>query len=97
MQTLADLSFEFIWHLLFDGEDIVELDYCVTWQECLPDFFEKMSKEEKMALSISAQKTRDRLLAEPDEYGYTPRSKVTDEQKIFLESMASGEIFRQFE
>lgn len=97
MKTLAEISLEFIWHLLFDGEEIVELDYSVAWQESLPDYFSAMNADEKVALSEAAQSKWNRLLAPPDEHGYTPRKLVTDEQKRFLESVISGDLFKEFE
>lgn len=97
MKTLAELSFEYIWLLLFGDEDIIDLDYSVKMQESLPEYFSAMSEEEKRNLSEVARETQARLLAEPDEHGYTPRSLVTEDQKVFMEALASGELFEQWE
>jgi len=95
MQILAELSFEYIWLLLFADEDVIDLDYSVKLQESLPDYFSAMTDEEKNTLSKVAEETKSRLLAEPDEHGYTPRVLITEEQKIFLDALSSGELFEQ--
>lgn len=55
-----------------------------------------LSQEEKGALSDVAREIQEKLLAEPDEHGYTPRSLTTDEQKEFMEALATGELFEQW-
>lgn len=55
-----------------------------------------MTDEEKRALSEVAKEAQSKLLAEPDEHGYTPRALVTDEQKAFMEALSSGELFEQW-
>ncbi len=74
----------------------MDLDYSVKMQESLPEYFEAMSDEERAALSQVAMETKFRLLAEPDEHGYTPRKLVTEEQKVFLDALSSGELFEQW-
>jgi len=96
MKTLAELAFEYIWLLLFEGEDVIDLDYSVKQQEILPGYFSELTDKEKEALSEVAKDVQARLLAEPDEHGYTPRRLVTDEQKLFLSGMISGEIYEQW-
>ncbi|WP_345866782.1 hypothetical protein [Shewanella algae] len=96
MKTLAELSFEYMWLLMFEGEEVIDLDYSVKIQESLPDYFAAMTDEEKRALSEVAKEVQSRLLAEPDEHGYTPRALVTDEQKAFMEALSSGELFEQW-
>ena len=94
MQTLARLSFDYIWLLNFADEDVMDLDYSVKLLESLPDYFSAMTEEEKAALAQVAAETKATLLAEPDEHGYTPRKLVTEEQKAFLEALSSGDIDR---
>lgn len=53
-----------------------------------------MTEDEKKALSEVAKETKARLLAEPDEYGYTPRKLVTKKQKAFMEVLATGELYK---
>jgi hypothetical protein len=92
MKTLAELSFDYIW-LLFSDEDIIDFDYSLKMQESLSSYFESMTETEKEALSQVATQTKARLLAEPDEHGYTPRKLVTEDQKVFLDAVISGELF----
>jgi hypothetical protein len=94
MRILAELAFEYMWLILFEGEEVIDLDYSVKLQESLPEYFASMTDEEKNALAQAAKDAHTRLLAGPDEHGYTPRSLVTKEQKVFMAALASGEIFK---
>ncbi|MCG8518079.1 MAG: hypothetical protein MI794_08815 [Pseudomonadales bacterium] len=96
MRTLAEITFEYLWLLIFEGEEVIDLDYSVKIQESLPDYFASMTNEEKEALAKVAREAQARLLAEPDEYGYTPRKLITDEQKAFMEALSSGDLFEQW-
>ncbi|WP_323774889.1 hypothetical protein [Alcanivorax sp.] len=96
MKALAEIVFDHLWLLLFEGEEIIDLDYSVKMQESLPEYFSAMSQEEKDALSDVARDIQAKLLAEPDEQGYTPRSLITDEQKEFMEALATGELFEEW-
>jgi hypothetical protein len=96
MRTLAELTFEYLWLLMFAGEDTIDLDYSVKCQESLPEYFAAFTAEEKAALAAVAANVQSRLLAEPDQHGYTPRKIVTDEEKQFLSALASGELFEQW-
>ena len=97
MKTLAEISFEYIWLLLFGDEETIDLDYSVRMQESLPEYFNSMTQEERQALSLVAKEAQARLLAEPDDHGYTTRALVTDEQKIFMEALSSGELYEQWQ
>ena len=96
MKVLAKLVFDHLWLLLFEGEEIIDLDYSVKLQESLPEYFSAMSKEEKDALSHIAHEAQEKLLAEPNEHGYTSRSLITDDQKEFMEALATGGLFEQW-
>jgi hypothetical protein len=96
MKVLAELAFDYLWLLLFEGEEVIDLDYSVKHQESLPEYFSSMSQEERLALSQVAREAQARLLAEPDEHGYTPRSLITNEQKEFMNALATGELFDQW-
>ncbi|MEJ2229113.1 MAG: hypothetical protein P8Y67_12965 [Alphaproteobacteria bacterium] len=96
MKTLAQLTFDYLWLLMFAGEESFDQDYCVKQLEILPNYFAAMTSEEKQALANVAAEAKGRLLAEPDEYGYTPRKLVTSEQIVFLDALISGEIFENF-
>ena len=75
---------------------MIDLDYSVKCQENLSEYFSAMTPGEKEALSTVAREAQARLLAEPDEHGYTPRKLVTEEQRAFLEALASGDIVEQW-
>lgn len=96
MTTLAELAFEYLWLVLFAGEDVIDLDYSVKCQESLSNYFAALTPNERAALSEVAASVQARLLAEPDEHGYTPRKLVTEEQRQFLAALASGELFEQW-
>ena len=96
MKTLAEISFEYIWLLLFSDEDIMDLDYAASLQQSLPEYFASMNSEEKSALSLVAKETKSRLLAAPDKDGYTARTLVTDDQILFLDALSSGELYEQW-
>jgi hypothetical protein len=96
MKTLAELSFEYLWLLLFAGEEVIDLDYSVKCQESLPNYFAALTPQERAALSEVATSVQARLLSEPDAHGYTPRKLVTEEQRQFLKALASGELFEQW-
>ena len=60
MKTLAELLFEYMWLLMFEGEEVIDLDYSVKIQESLPDYFAAMTDEEKRALSEVAKEAQSR-------------------------------------
>jgi len=96
MKTLAEITFEYLWLLMFADEDIIDLDYSVNCQESLPEYFAAFTAEEKSALAEVAARVQASLLAEPGQHGYTPRKLVTDEQKQFLAALVSGELYEQW-
>ncbi|AOE79443.1 hypothetical protein A7318_12815 [Pseudomonas lurida] len=97
MKALAELSFEFIWHLAFTEEEYLDLDFSVRWLSSLGVYVNAMTAEEKAALIAVALDRQARWLAPPDAQGFTRRNLVTAEQKAFLDSMISGEFFSQFD
>lgn len=96
MKTLAELTFDYLWLLMFEGEEVIDLDYAVKIQESLPEYFASLTDEEKQTLSEVAKEAQSRLLAEPDKDGYTPRKLITDDQKVFMEALSTGELFEQW-
>jgi hypothetical protein len=97
MKALAELSFEFIWHLAFTEEEYLDLDFSVRWLSSLGVYVNAMTAEEKAALVAVAMDRQARWLAPPDAQEFTQRNLVTAEQKAFLDSMISGEFFSQFD
>lgn len=96
MKTLAEISLEYVWLMLFGSDEIIDPDYAVKMQESLPEYFASMSQEEKAAFAKAGAEARARLLADPDEHGYTPRKLVTDEERVFLDALSSGKIFEEW-
>ena len=97
MKTLAEISFEYIFLSLFGTDTQIDPDYAESVQQTLPEYFSQLNEEEQKALIIAAQNVKDRLLADPDEYGYTTKDSVGDDVKDFLDSFIDGMIFEQFQ
>ncbi|MGY2229863.1 hypothetical protein HX780_15760 [Pseudomonas tolaasii] len=97
MKALAELSFEFIWHLMFTEEDYLELDFATRWLSSLGEYVNAMTEEEKAALAEVAKARQARWLAPPDKHGFSRRSQVTEEQKAFLEDLILGAFYAQFD
>ncbi|AHG41184.1 hypothetical protein N018_13615 [Pseudomonas syringae CC1557] len=97
MRALAELSFDFVWHLMFTDDDQLDQDLAVRSLESLSDYFSQMSLEEKRAFIAVAHARKARLLAVPDADGYSPRHRVTEDQAQFLEHVVSGQFFQRFE
>ena len=93
MTNLAQITFDYIWMMLFADEDNIDLDYSVSMIEELSLALPKFTAEEQDAVAEVAREAKARLLAEPDEYGYTPRDLVSEEQKAFLEAAISKEMY----
>jgi hypothetical protein len=57
----------------------------------------KASPAERQALAEAAATRLRELLREPNEYGYTPRPLVTPLQREFLQSLADGSAWQEFD
>lgn len=97
MRTLAELSFDFIWHLMFTDEDQLEQDLAVRMLENTCDHLMKMTDEERRAFITVAIERRAIWLANASVSSRSSRQRVADEQKQFLEDVISGQFFSQFE
>ncbi|MBV1812573.1 hypothetical protein KTT58_07475 [Pseudomonas viridiflava] len=97
MRTLAELSFDFIWHLMFTDEDQLEQDLAVRMLENTCDHLMKMSDEERRAFITVAIERRALWPANASAGSRSSRQRVADEQKQFLEDVISGQFFSQFE
>jgi len=93
MKNLAGMAFDYMWMIMFADEDVLDPDFSVSKLEELPLMLAQYEPSEKAALAAVALEAKNRLLAEPDEYGYTPRDLVTDEQRQFLEAVIAQEIY----
>ncbi len=97
MRALAELSFDFVWHLMFTDDKQLDQDLAVRSLENLSDCFSLMSDEEKRAFIAVAHERKARLFAVPDADGYSPIRLATEEQAHFLEHVVSGQFFQHFE
>jgi hypothetical protein len=91
LRTLADIALDHICLLMFKGP--LDLDDASALSQAIPGYLKAMTEDERTAFSAAARRAINRLLAEPDEYGYSPRKLLSDELKSFLESAAAGDIF----
>lgn len=91
MQTLAEIALVHFCLLMFDGP--LDPDDANALSQAIPGYLASMSSEERNAFAGAAQRALDRLLAEPDEHGYTPRRLVSEELRAFLEAAAAGDIY----
>ena len=97
MRTLAELSFDFIWHLMFADEDQLEQDLAVRMLEGLCDQLTQMSDEERRAFITVAIERRAVWQAESGADAQSGRPRSVQEQQQFLDDVISGEFFSQFE
>ncbi len=97
MRALAELSFDFVWHLMFTDDKQLDQDLAVRSLENLSDYFSLMSDEEKRAFIAVAHERKARLFAVPDADGYSPIRLATEEQAQFLDHVVSGHFFQHFE
>ncbi len=95
MNNLAQMAFDYAWMALFADEDVIDLDYSVKLLEALSLTFAEFTPAEQDAFADVGRQTKSRLLAEPDEYGYTPRDLVTDEQRKFLDAVIDKDIYNR--
>ena len=96
MKTLAEISIEYFWLLMFGGPDTIDPDYADTLQGSILPYLHAMSPEERVAISRAAEELQQHLLAAPDQHGYTPRSRVTETEKGFLKDLVSGRAFTEW-
>ncbi|EPN66130.1 hypothetical protein A245_06924, partial [Pseudomonas syringae pv. actinidiae ICMP 19096] len=65
MRALAELSFDFVWHLMFTDDDQLDQDLAVRSLENLSEHFSAMTDEEKRAFIAVAHERKARLFAVP--------------------------------
>jgi hypothetical protein len=91
MQNLADVVLDYLWLLHFAEEDSFNPDDAINLAEGLVHQIENdFTDAERQALSEAADRRLKSWLAEPDEDAYTPRQRLTREQKVVLEDIAAG-------
>lgn len=97
MKTLAE-AVVFLMELLTTADE-PGIDYQACGDITNDMWFDlaKASPPERQALADAAAARLRELLREPDEYGYTPRALVTPLQREFLESLADGSAWQEFD
>jgi hypothetical protein len=91
METLAEIALDHFCLLMFDG--LLDREDASALSQAIPVYLASMSSAEREAFAAAAQRALDRLLAGPDEDGYTPRKLVSKEMRSFLEAAAAGDIY----
>ena len=97
METLAKAV---VWLMeLLTTADEPGIDYQACGDITNELWFElaKASPAERQAMAEAASARLRELLREPDEYGYTPRALVTPLQREFLETLADGSAWHEFD
>ena len=97
MKTLAE-AVVFLMELLTTADE-PGIDYQACGDITNDMWFElaKASPAERQAMAEAAAARLRELLREPDEYGYTPRALVTPMQREFLQSLADGSAWHEFD
>ena len=97
MQTLAN-AVVFLMELLATADE-PGIGYQACGDITNDMWFElaKSSPAERQAMAEAAATRLRDLLREPDEYGYTPRALVTPLQREFLQSLADGSAWHEFD
>jgi hypothetical protein len=94
VNNLADAVLDYLWFLNFTEEEEVDLDLSVKeFDRLLDQIKNEFGEDEKAALKEAATRRLAQWLRDPDEYGYTPRSLLTLDQRYFLEDIAAGELW----
>ena len=93
MNTLAQLTFEFMWGLQFAGEQVIDPRYSAYWLEYLPQYLNDMTAAERQALSDVARGKKAQLLDAPDTSAAVPGDDI-GAHLHFLDAVISGAIFQ---
>ena len=97
MDALADIALTYFRTFLFcSSESDIDPDFACKQMESFPEYVATLSDAERAALSAASQRALDYALRPPDEYGYTPAALLSDEERHFLEELASGELYKQW-
>jgi hypothetical protein len=91
MNNLADVVLDYLWFLNFGDDESFDPDDAIKLLEGLSIQIEDdFTEEEKRALMNAAQRRLDWWLSEPEEHGYSPRGRLTSDQKSYLEALITG-------
>jgi hypothetical protein len=94
MKKLAQATVEYILLLSTTSEDYIDPRLMEKNLVPLLDELREASDEEKSALADAARSILAFMTPEPDEYGYTPRGRVSQEEKDILGAIGDGSLFR---
>jgi hypothetical protein len=97
MKTLAQVLLRALEHFTTAEEPGIDWQACGDITNDLWFELAKTSPAERQALAEAATERLKELLREPDEYGYTPRALVTPIHREFLESLANGSAWDEFD
>jgi len=93
MNGLAEIVVDYLLTIMFAEGDVIDADYQVRLQESMHDQISPLSDAERKTLSQVAQRRLEEIESGPDEYGYNPGLLVSSEQRAFLSSLATGELY----
>jgi hypothetical protein len=94
MNGLADMALLYLTVCMFAGEGNIDSDFADMHMQGFTELLQALSANERSALSDAARRTVVFMNQPPDQYGYKP--VVNESEKNFLESLASGEIFKHW-
>ena len=97
MKTLAEVVVYLMEQLTTAEEPGIDWQACGDISNDMWFALAKGSPAERQALAGAASARLAELLSEPDEYGYTPRALVSPDQREFLESLADGSAWHEFD
>lgn len=97
MKTLAEIVVSLMELLTTAEEPGVDCQSCADITNDIWFELAEASPAERRALAEAAAARLRELLREPDEYGYTPRALVTPMQREFLQSLADGSAWHEFD
>ena len=97
MKTLAE-AVVFLMELLTTADEPgIDYQACGDITNDMWSELAKASPTERKAMGEAAAGRLRELLREPDEYGHTPRALVTPIQREFLQSLADGSAWHEFD
>ncbi len=97
MKTLAEVVVFLMEQLTTAEEPGIDYQACGDITNDMWLELAKASPAERQALAEAAAARLRELLPEPDEYGYTPRALTTPMQREFLQSLADGSAWHEFD
>lgn len=97
MKTLAQVVVHLMEQLTIADEPGIDGQACGDITNDVWFELAETSPTERQALADAAAARLKELLREPDQYGYTPRALLTPAHREFLESLADGSAWHEFD